>query len=155
MGTEINVKSARAYVEILEIIKNLEPQIAQKIPKSLIEYFEKYKAKDYIYKFDNTKSFDEQLISEETGGILALIVLNYIANDEEKNQIKEKLIENENKYQEELKELYNPEDIFKNRQKEIKGTSEEENVENSLTIIKPIPWYMKIINKIKELFKKS
>lgn len=155
MGTEINVKSARAYVEILEIIKNIEPQIAQKIPKSLIEYFEKYKAKNYIYKFDNTKSFDEQLISEETGGILALIVLNYIANDEEKDQIKEKLIENENKYQEELKELYNPENIFKNRQKETKEASEEENVENSLTIIKPIPWYMKIINKIKGLFKKS
>ena len=87
METKVNEKSAKAYVEILEIIKYMEPECVNKIPKGLIEFFERQKDKNYEYHFDEEKDFSEQKISEETGGLLAMLALNYIANEENKEKI--------------------------------------------------------------------
>ena len=54
----------------------------------------------------------------------------------------------------EMKEKYNPDNIFKNRQetkKEITKNSEEK----SLTVISEEKWYQKIFNIIKRIFKKD
>ena len=146
METKVNEKSARAYVEILEIIKYMEPECVKKIPKGLIEFFERQKDKNYEYHFDEEKDFSEQKISEETGGLLAMLALNYIANEENKEKIKEILIKNEEEYQKELREKYNPDNLFKDKQ------NIEENEPKQLTIVEKEPWYKKILNKIKRFF---
>lgn len=146
METKVNEKSAKAYVEILEIIKYMEPECVNKIPKGLIEFFERQKDKNYEYHFDEEKDFSEQKISEETGGLLAMLALNYIANEENKEKIKEILIKNEEEYQKELREKYNPDNLFKDKQ------NIEENEPKQLTIIEKEPWYKKILNKIKRFF---
>ena len=125
METKVNEKSAKAYVEILEIIKYMEPECVNKIPKGLIEFFERQKDKNYEYHFDEEKDFSEQKISEETGGLLAMLALNYIANEENKEKIKEILIKNEEEYQKELREKYNPDNLFKDKQ------NIEENEQNN------------------------
>lgn len=149
METKVNEKSAKAYVEILEIIKYMEPECVNKIPKGLIEFFERQKDKNYEYHFDEEKDFSEQKISEETGGLLAMLALNYIANEENKEKIKEILIKNEEEYQKELREKYNPDNLFKDKQ------NIEENEQKQLTIIEKEPWYKKILNKIKSIFVKN
>ncbi len=149
METKVNEKSAKAYVEILEIIKYMEPECVNKIPKGLIEFFERQKDKNYEYHFDEEKDFSEQKISEETGGLLAMLALNYIANEENKEKIKEILIKNEEEYQKELREKYNPDNLFKDKQ------NIEENEPKQLTIIEKEPWYKKILNKIKSIFVKN
>lgn len=149
METKVNEKSARAYVEILEIIKYIEPECVNKIPKGLIEFFEKQKDKNYKYHFDEEKDFSEQKISEETGGLLAMIALNYIADEENREKIKEILIKNEEEYQRELREKYNPDNLFKDKQ------NIEESEPKQLTIIKKEPWYKRILNRIKSFFIKS
>lgn len=149
METKVNEKSAKAYVEILEIIKYMEPECVNKIPKGLIEFFERQKDKNYEYHFDEEKDFSEQKISEETGGLLAMLALNYIANEENKEKIKEILIKNEEEYQKELREKYNPDNLFKDKQ------NIEENEQKKLTIIEKEPWYKKILNKIKSIFVKN
>lgn len=146
METKVNEKSAKAYVEILEIIKYMEPECVNKIPKGLIEFFERQKDKNYEYHFDEEKDFSEQKISEETGGLLAMLALNYIANEENKEKIKEILIKNEEEYQKELREKYNPDNLFKDKQ------NIEENEPKQLTIVEKEPWYKKILNKIKRFF---
>ncbi len=149
METKVNETSAKAYVEILEIIKYMEPECVNKIPKGLIEFFERQKDKNYEYHFDEEKDFSEQKISEETGGLLAMLALNYIANEENKEKIKEILIKNEEEYQKELREKYNPDNLFKDKQ------NIEENEPKQLTIIEKEPWYKKILNKIKSIFVKN
>ena len=149
METKVNEKSAKAYVEILEIINYMEPECVNKIPKGLIEFFERQKDKNYEYHFDEEKDFSEQKISEETGGLLAMLALNYIANEENKEKIKEILIKNEEEYQKELREKYNPDNLFKDKQ------NIEENEPKQLTIIEKEPWYKKILNKIKSIFVKN
>lgn len=149
MEAKVNEKSAKAYVEILEIIKYMEPECVNKIPKGLIEFFERQKDKNYEYHFDEEKDFSEQKISEETGGLLAMLALNYIANEENKEKIKEILIKNEEEYQKELREKYNPDNLFKDKQ------NIEENEQKQLTIIEKEPWYKKILNKIKSIFVKN
>lgn len=149
METKVNEKSAKAYVEILELIKYMEPECVNKIPKGLIEFFERQKDKNYEYHFDEEKDFSEQKISEETGGLLAMLALNYIANEENKEKIKEILIKNEEEYQKELREKYNPDNLFKDKQ------NIEENEQKQLTIIEKEPWYKKILNKIKSIFVKN
>lgn len=146
METKVNEKSAKAYVEILEIIKYMEPECVNKIPKGLIEFFERQKDKNYEYHFDEEKDFSEQKISEETGGLLAMLALNYIANEENKEKIKEILIKNEEEYQKELREKYNPDNLFKDKQ------NIEENEPKQIILVEEKPWYKKILNKIKRFF---
>lgn len=146
METKVNEKSAKAYVEILEIIKYMEPECLNKIPKGLIEFFERQKDKNYEYHFDEEKDFSEQKISEETGGLLAMLALNYIANEENKEKIKEILIKNEEEYQKELREKYNPDNLFKDKQ------NIEENEPKQIILVEEKPWYKKILNKIKRFF---
>ena len=149
MNNTVNQKSAIAYVEILEIIKNLEPELSKKIPNKIINFFEENKAKDYEYSLDKTKDFSEQVFTEETGGLLALLFLNYLGTEEENKEVKNALISNENKYQEELREKYNPDEIFKN-----KNQDNETQETKALTVIEKLPWYKKIINSILSIFKK-
>ena len=157
MENILSNKTARAYTEILEIIKNLDNESANKIPKKLINFFEENKDKNYKFQLDDSKPLEEQELSEETGGLLAVLALNYFSSEEEKEKIKEKLIENENKYQEQLNERYNPNNLFKSKNQECK--KEEVDINNNdsnmnLIIANSIPWYKKIWLKIKGVFSK-
>ena len=74
---------------------------------------------------------------------------NYWSNEEEKREIIKQLNENEKKYQEELREKYNPDNLFKN--KDIKAEITEQPVamvEYKESI------FRRIINRIKIIFKR-
>ena len=65
-----------------------------------------------------------------------------------------KLFENEEKYQQELREKYNPDKIFQNPEPEA-NAKEENNPNAALIEYKEKKWYHKIFEKIASLFKKS
>ena len=83
-----------------------------------------------------------------------MLMLNYIANEQEKNEINNILAENEKKYEEELKEKYNPDNLFKK-----KGQIVEDNKINQeytqLIEYKEQNIFKKILSKIMKLFKKN
>lgn len=58
------------------------------------------------------------------------------------------------KVEEELREKYNVDNLFKNRQK-IQEDEQVQQSNNSLLVIEEEKWYKKIFNIIKNLFKKS
>ena len=107
------------------------------------------KLKDYIPKYDASIQIEKQNIQRETIAMIALLHLNYWCDsEEEKSKIREILNENEIKYQKELHEKYNSDNLFKNKNKEQEVVVQElAMIEYKETFIK------KVINAIKKLFK--
>ena len=147
----LSIEYSEAIVEVLEILQYSDDNIIEKIPKKLIEFWQRNKSTTYKPNLDHSKSINEMDLKKKTKSIISMIYLNYLCNDEEKNNIKLILKDNEEKYQQELGEKYNPDNIFKKYNQKQKVT---ENVvatnmamgEYKETIFK------KIINIIKRFF---
>lgn len=139
-------KYSKAYVEILEVIRCMGKEYEDKIPKKILKLFVENKDKDYQYHIDNSKDLKEQKLLEETLGILSVIELKYWATVEEKEKLEKALKENEEKYQCELRERYNPDNIFKNTNIAINN---ERSVDNLLMIKNRESLFARFINRIR------
>lgn len=104
-----------AYVEILEIIKYLPIAEQSKIPKYKIEFYEKHKDKNYNFKFDKNVSIEEQRLLRKTRIIMINLFRDFFANDIQKQKLEIILKNNSKLAEEERRQKYNPNDIFKNR----------------------------------------
>ena len=99
-----------------------------------MEFLEKNKSETFKSKIDHTKQLSESHLKDETKNILAMIYMKYWCTDDEKKEYEKILNENEKKYQKEIKEKYNPDNLFykpenvKNKETE-KQISEQENIE--------------------------
>ena len=63
---------------------------------------------------------------EETLALIAMLNLQYWCKDEnEKERLKSIYAENERKYQNELREKYNPDNLFKNKQRVVEEKFEK------------------------------
>ena len=121
----MNNKYANAYKEVLEILSYFSEEEFNKIPEDKIEYFKNNMNKDYEFKINPSVNLSEQNISKEANAIIVKLYLEYYANDEQKNKIKEILKLNQKKKEIEKKEKYNPDDIFSNANKESKIDSQD------------------------------
>ena len=152
MTNELAIASA----EINEILKYLSVEQVNRIPKKLRLLFEEIAEKDYIPHINPNKRIIEQDITSKTRDILIIFYRKYWANDEMRQEIDKKLIENERKYQKELRQKYNPDNIFKTENKE-KTTEvfEKINVQNEVSVVEYKESILKkLINKIKSIFNK-
>ena len=140
---------ARAYTEIIEILKYVPDEDVQKIPESEIEFYKKNMDNDYDYRLDMTKELEEQEISDITKAIFANIFRDYWATSNQKERIEEKEKHELEKLEEEKREKYNPNNIFKNKQEEILEVKSNLPVE-----IKKETFFKKLISFIKRLFNK-
>ena len=97
---------------------------------------------------DYSKKLNEMNLKEETRGLLALMYENYWCPEEEKQDLQKKFYENEQKYQEELRQKYNPDNIFTKKNKNIIEIEDNQTqlIEYKETI------FRRILNKIKALF---
>ena len=138
-----------AFAEVLEILKNSDENIINKIPKKFINFLDENKDKNYIVKIDFSNENWEDYTKQETQAILALIYRDYIVSPEQR----EKLLSEENeeliKAEKQLREKYNPDNIFEKHNK-----PQEEHQNNvSITEYKD-PIFKRIINIIKRFFHK-
>lgn len=139
----------QAYSEIDEFLNLLPKEQREKIPKKLREFFKEEKDADYIKEIKVEIPIREQNLKEETLAIIALLNLQYWCQDEkEKEQLKNIYANNEKQYQEMLREKYNPDNLFKNRNQSIDETKVTNLIEYKESI------FRKIINKIKKIFDK-
>lgn len=150
---------AKAYTELLEILKYFSKESLEKLPKENIEMYNLEKDKEYNFTYNEELELDEQYVSKLTIILLANLYIQYLASEEERNKIKEtdkkelELLENQKR------EIYNPDKIFENREQEnlkynIEDISKTEKNENiSLSIVKNQNIFAKIIEKIKLKFK--
>jgi len=151
-GIQMNQSTMEAYAEVDTVLNLMDKKYLEEIPVKLRELFSKEKSKEYIKEIVSNKPLKEQNLKEETLSILAVLNYNYWCKDEvHKKELLELYSENERKFQDELREKYNPDNIFKKHIQENKieeSTVKEEValVENKESIFK------KFINKIKSIF---
>ncbi|MBR6033638.1 MAG: hypothetical protein IKP28_02715 [Clostridia bacterium] len=141
---------SKAYTEVLEILKHVPDKDVQKIPKEKLDFYKNNMDKDYDYKLDMTKEFEVQEMSEITKAILANIFRDYWATPEQKERIELKEKHDLEKLEEEKREKYNPDDIFKNKEQE----TAVENTNLPVKIEKET-FFSKLINFLKNLFNKN
>ncbi len=147
-----NIEYLNSLYQINEILKYMTPNLKARIPKKVISYFENNKSKDFNWKIDETVPLEQQTLLPTTKEILTVLYRDYICDDEEKVKLEQTLNNNEIKYQEELRKKYNPDNIFKDRQRNIQ-TEQIENENTSIVTYKE-SLLSKIINKIKLIFHK-
>ena len=143
-------KYPKAYKQVIEILKYAPQEIVDKIPQKMIKTFKTNMDDKYDFKIDISKSFEEQDVLEETKAILANIFRDYWATPEQKERILEKE-KNDREIEENIKrEKYNPDNLFKKKQKVIQ---QNEEIQNNLPVeIKKEKFYKKIINFMKKIF---
>ncbi len=152
MESQMIVNRKKSYAEILEILKYMDKGYVDKIPKKLIDFFKENKAMDYDFKYDSTVEIGKQELHEGTIVLLAMLNLNYWCDSEEhKKELIKKYNENEQKYQEQLREKYNPDNILK-KIKQKKGAEEKIAKEDVAMIEYKESILKKVINKLKSIF---
>ena len=140
---------SKAYAEVYSILNFVDEYYVNKISSKFIEYIYHKKDDNYIPNIDMSIPLEEQELQEDTVNILAMIKYNYwCETEEEKQKLIDILNKNEEKYQLELREKYNPENIFK------KPEVESQNQENMAVVQYKESFFKKLINKIKSIFKK-
>lgn len=133
---------------------NLIEQIPDRVFKKLLEFAANSKVDFFI---NTEKELDKQNISDECKDLIALLYYIYIADEHEKKNLQKIWSFNEEKYQQELREIYNPNDIFKKNIKNTKITNQDihENNTSLLTEYKE-PFFEKLkefIFKILHIYK--
>ena len=138
----------KAYKEVLEILRHMSKEEQEKIPSQMIKTFEEKMDKNYIFKYDENKTFEEQELLIETKAILANIFRDYWASQEQKEKIIAKQNYDRIKAEEENREKYNPDNLFK---KKVIDENEEKQEQTGLIVYKETI-LQKILNKFKKLF---
>ena len=149
---------AEASAEINEILKYMPKEEVEKIPSKLRDFFKEVASKDYVTNINPDLPLDVQQIKEKTKDIIALIYRNYWCSEEERKELDQKLIENDKKFEEELREKYNPDNIFKNNvttTKKEESEVKEEKIEQSLVPQETGKWYQRFLDMVKKWFKKK
>lgn len=108
-----NTRTKEVYSEVNSFLNLLLEEDRIKIPLKLRKLINDERLKDYNPQYSFEKPIDEQEISDEALAMIALLHINYWCNDnEEKERINNILKNNEDKYQAELREKYNPDNLF-------------------------------------------
>lgn len=138
----------RAFSEVYVILNQLDEESLKKIPEKIFNQI-KENAKIEVDYIGKNIPLEEINLMEETREFLAIISYYYFCDDEERKKWDEILNENERKYQEKLKQKYNPDNMFKTKQDNV---NKEESKELDLVEYKE-KFIVKLINKIKQFFK--
>ena len=153
------LKYHKAFKETYILINDLSPDLYFRIPKSFIEIVKQNMDESYDISLDelNTKGY-----MEETEVLMSLIYRDFICSDE----LNQKLLEYDKEQIEREIERYN--DMFDNddddtekenkqqtNELESKKDDIEQKEETSLVVVKEENIFIKIINKIKSIFKRK
>lgn len=145
----MNVETKDIYSEVYQVLNLLGNEYVNKLPKSLLNMLEEKRNINYVPKYTDDQPLNKQNIQKETLSIIALLHLNYwCENEEEKKQLRQMFKSNEDRYQRELREKYNPDNLFKNNIQESIIKNEVSLVEYKESI------FRKLINKIKSFWYK-
>lgn len=135
-----------AYSEIVEIFSKMNPEVVEKVPLKLREFFTYNKLPDYVEHINLEQTLGEQNLTDETVTILAMLNLKYWTTDEQsKDKLKNIYKENEKLYQ----EKYSSDNLFKD-----KNISPNTNIPNLQISMEKENLLKRIFNKIKKFFKK-
>ncbi len=109
----IETNYANAYKEVLVILDHLIKEDYNKIPKNYIEFLKSNCNNEYEFYYDNSKTFEEQELLDDTKYLLFGLFEKFGATELQKDTIKDFKNNYYNKLENEKREQYNPDCVFK------------------------------------------
>jgi hypothetical protein len=146
----VKTNYANAYKEVLIVLDNLIKEDYDKIPKEYIEFLKSNCNNEYEFYYDNSKTFEEQELLDYTKYILFGLFEKFGATELQKEKIKNFKKNYYNKLEEEKRNLYNSENIFKEKKVE-----KNENINLVIKENKKENFINKILKFIKNIFRKD
>ncbi len=143
----------KAFSEVEQIIELMPEGLQKKIPEKFKNILATWKDKNYVPNIQ--EPFEECNIMEETKIILAVIYRDFLCSEKEKEEIKLRDSQQLQEYEKELREKYNPDDIFKNKKNNQIKIEETQTKETAMVEYKEKNFLQKIFDKIKHLFRKN
>ena len=138
---------AIAYSEVYAILNLMNPKYINKIPSRLKLIIKEEMDKEYKPEIKYDIPLTEQKLNKKTFTILAMLNLNFWCETQEhKNELIKLYANNDKIKEEELREKYNPDNLFKNKETKI------ETVENTVAMVE---YKESIFTKIKNWFKRT
>lgn len=158
----MNQSTMEAYAEIDAILNYMDESYINQIPSKIRNAFKELKSKTYIKEIDPSIPLENQNLKRETITLLSVLNYNYWCTDENrKKELMNIYTTNTQKAEEELKEKYNPDNVFNNvkssdTQSNRGNTSSNNSTNESVDIIVTKESFIsKIINKLKGFFKRK
>lgn len=143
----LSIEYKSSISEVLDIINNMEDIYREKISTKFMEFLVKNQNENYMNHMNPNLEINEQIKGKKTKEILAIIAYNYWYNEEQREEYKKRLKENEEAHQQELRKLYDTNNLFK-------GNRESEDTNNmQIMVVQKKKWYQKIFEKIKGIFR--
>lgn len=140
----------QAFSEVKCILDFLPINYEEKLPKKLLNIIDSLYDEKFKIDIKPNIELKNQNFTEDTKNIIAVLKYNYwCKNDEEKENLARMFKENEDKYQEDLREKYNPDNIFKNRK------HEDTEINNLPVVIKKENLFRRVVDFIKDFFRKK
>lgn len=144
--------SSNTYEEVYEVLSYMDKITVMKIPDMILKNIKDNRNIKYKTRINKNDIFNEQNLSKEAVDFLCWINYTYLIDNSKKNIIDKKILEINFMNNEEKRNLYNPQELFKNKQKIVK---EQNSSKTLITKHKEENLIQKILNKIKCLFKKN
>lgn len=143
-----------AYTELIEILKYFPKSYLLKIPKDIILNYINYKNSNYNFSYNPDLEIDEQNVSKLTQILLANLYIDYLADKDEQEYIKNRDAEELLQLEKQKQEQYNIETIFYDRKE--KSITNNTNSTTSLSVISSKEnIFKKLFFKIKRFLKLS
>jgi len=139
-----------AFSEIEQILNLMPTSLSNRIPLGFKQIIASEKSSTYIPKI--SEPIEECKLKEETMIILAIIYRDFLCSSQERKELLERDSIKLKEFEKELIERYDPNNIFKNRQKSLENNLPEEN---AIIEYKEKNFIQKIFEKIKHLFKRN
>ncbi len=148
----INIaNTSRAYSEVYEFINSLGNEYKNKLPKKIYLTIQENRDKNYIPKYEVNQHIDSNTFSKEALALISALNLQYWCEDvEEKERLKKVYTEN----QKMENEKYSYENLFKSNKVEEQIQEEQQSDNVQLIEYKEENVFRKLINKIKNIFKR-
>lgn len=145
-----------AYAQVDSFLAMLEEKYVEMVPRNIRYFFKQEMDTTYDKPVVPDVPIKNQNLTDEALALIAYLNLNYWCQDaEEKEELKKKYIENEEKYNEEVKNnQHGADDIFKSKfdEEESEQIEEINKEENELIEYKKESFFSKIWSRIKSKF---
>lgn len=138
------MENKQCLIEAREVLLNLKEEEKNKIPLEVFKAIDdEVNTSNYKFYLEKNKNIEEQ-ISKEALSLVTYIILKYVADKEQKKDIKDELIKNQQEYDRKIAENIKISPMF---------TKEENTVKQEICVIEEKSRLKKILEKIKKFFK--
>lgn len=142
---------SKRLIEVEYILNRLDTSDINKVPQEIWDFIKENKDSDYNFEYDINKTIMENNLHKDTIAILTYININFLLNSKQKKEMIELLKIDELVAEQEKKNRYNPDDIFKNKNNDSNKEEQKINIKNLPVKMEEKNIFKKIIMFIKKL----